>query len=149
MGVYRPSPVVRWPLHLLNVLLFITIIALVGVSLLLVHLEEEPPWALVGVGSGICLLFFLINLAITALRLRLDERGALLRTWIWRRLIPWEGAEVRKIVRPVGIVGVRIIAESGRKIWISQAWFREFDETLAEIEGFAREHGLKVLEVDD
>ena len=51
MGEYRPSPVVRWPLHLLNVLLFITILALVGVSVVLVRLEEEPPWVLVGVGS--------------------------------------------------------------------------------------------------
>jgi len=149
VGEYRPSPVVRWPLHLLNVLLVITILALVGVSLLLVRLEEEPPWALVGVGGGICLLFFAVNLTIVSLRLRLDDRGARLRVWPWRRLIPWEGAEVRKIVRPVGVVGVRIVGASGDKIWVSQAWFKGFDETLAEIERFAAERDLPVLEAEE
>jgi hypothetical protein len=149
VGQYRPSPVIRWPLHLLNVLLTITILALIGVSVALVHLEEEPPWALVGVGSGICLLFFAFNLAVASLELRLDGAGVGLRAWPWRRRIPWQGAEVRKIVRPVGVIGVRIIGESGEKVWISQAWFSEFDEALAEIESMARERGVEVLEVDD
>jgi len=134
---------------LLNVILLITILALVGVSLVLIRLDEEPPWVLTGVGTGVCLLFFWFNLAIATLRLRVDERGVRLRVWPWRRLIPWRRAEVRKIVRPVGIIGVRIVGDQGRKIWVSAAWFTEFEVALAEIERRANENDVPVVEVED
>jgi hypothetical protein len=149
VGEYRPSPLVRWPLHLLNALLLITILALVAVAVLLQRLGEEPPWALVWTGGGICLFFLLLNFAIVSLRLWIDDRGARLRIWPWRRRLQWRGAEVLKIVRPFGVTGVRIIGDRGRRIWVSQAWFGDFDAALAEIEQSAAAAGAAIREVEE
>jgi hypothetical protein len=145
---YCPSPLVRWPLHLLNVILFLTIAALVTMVPLFEYWEAEPPWVLVGVGGGVCLFFFLLNLAIATLELRLAEDYARLRIWPWRRRVEWVGAEIRKVVRPTGVTAVRIIGAGGEKIWISQAWFSEFEEVLAEIERRAQRAGAPIHEVE-
>jgi hypothetical protein len=149
VGEYRPSPLVRWPLHLLNVLLSITILALVAVVVLYRYMELEPPWALVWTGGGICLFFFLLNLSVATLRLWLDEQQARLRIWPFKRRVPWRGAEIRKVVRPVGVTAVRIVGADGKKIWVSQAWFGDFEDALAEIERLAGDAGAPIVEVDE
>jgi hypothetical protein len=148
LGVYRPSPLVRWPLHFLNLLLVFTILALLGTIALYRYLGEPPPWALIGSGSTICVLFVAFNLAVVTLRLRVDEGGLRLRIWPFVRQIPWSGAEVRKETRPgVGVIAVRVFGGDGRRIWLSPAWFHEFEEALAEIEERAAAGGGSVSEL--
>jgi hypothetical protein len=139
---------VRWPLHLLNVILVLTIAALAAIVPLFRYWEADPPWVLVGVGGGVCLFFFALNLAIATLELRLEEDHARLRIWPWRRRVSWMGAEIRKVVRPTGVTAIRIIGAGGERIWLSQAWFSEFEVVLAEIERLARLAGAPIREVE-
>ncbi len=144
---YRPSPLIRWPLYLMNGLLALTILALAGAAVLLGRLGETVPWALVGVGGGICLLLLLVNSSVAALRLAVEPGRVRLRVWPWRRSVPLTGATLRIRVRAVGPTEVRVIGADGRRIYINPAWFSGFDHALAEIEGHTRAAGGEVVEV--
>jgi len=140
VGVYRPSSLIRWPLHLMNGLLVVAILAVAGCVAAFRLVGLEPPWALAIVGAGVCVVLLFVNLAAAGLRLVVNERGVSLRVWPWRRLVPWEGAEVERIEGPDGISGARIRG-GGKALWLSAAWFRDFEVAMSEIEAGAARRG--------
>ncbi|MFO8071683.1 MAG: hypothetical protein R6V85_07385 [Polyangia bacterium] len=149
MGTYRPSPLVRWPLHAMNALLILVVLAIAATMIALCHLGLEPPWTVAIVGAVICSLFLLINLAVISLRLDVDERGARLRVWPWSRRLEWKEASVHRTVRRAGLVAVRIRSTRGRGFYLSPAWFRDFGRAWLEIEQAARAAGAEISESVD
>jgi hypothetical protein len=149
LGIYRPSPLVRWPLHAMNALLVLVILAIAATVIALRCMELEAPWAVAIVGAAVCALFLLINLAVISLRLDVDERGARLRVWPWRRRLEWKGASVHRTLRRAGPVAVRIRSERGPGIYLSPAWFRGFERAWLEIEQAARAAGAEISESAD
>ena len=148
MSEFRPSALVRWPLHFLNVLFFLVILALAGSVVFFVYIETEPLWGLVFGGGGVCLFFVMINLFVAGMKLHVNEDRILLAVGLWRRSVATRGALVSKEVRPVGITGVNIQpAPGGKKLYLNPAWFTEFDEALEEIEVAVRAAGGKVEEI--
>lgn len=146
---YRPSPLIRWPLHLMNALLAATILALVGAAVLLHRLGEEPPWALIGIGGGVCLLLLLVNASVAALRLSVGSDRASLRVRPWRRTVGLVGATLRVTIRGAGPVEVRLVGADGRRLYLNPAWFSGFDGALAELAERTRAAGGEVLEIRD
>jgi len=145
---FRPSALVRWPLHFLNVLLLFVILLLAGSVVFFRYIEAEPLWGLVCGGSGICLFFVMVNLFVAGMRLHVKEERILLAVGLWRRSVSTHEALVRKEVRPVGITGVNIQpAGEGKKLYLNPAWFTKFDDALEEIEGVVRAAGGKVEEI--
>jgi hypothetical protein len=146
MMIYKPSRLVRWPLHMLNALLILVIACLAGSIALFVELEQEPLWALVFAGGGVCLLFVVLNLAVTGMRLRLGEEGAVLAVLFWRRAVPWRGVGLVKEVREVGLTAVRLRSEDGtRELYLNPSWFDDFEGAVAEMERRATAGGGTIL----
>ncbi len=146
--MFRPSALVRWPLHFLNVLLFIVILFLAGSVAFFLYIEAEPMWGLVFGGTGICLFFVMFNLFVAGMKLHVKEEMILLTVGPWRRSVATSGALVSKEFRPVGITGVNIHpAREGKKLYLNPAWFVKFDDALEEIEGVVCAAGGKVEEI--
>ncbi len=142
--VFRPSALLRWPLYLMNGFLVLAL-AVLGVTAIMLHNMSVPlPLTLLVSGAAMCLTFFTVNSSVLSLRLHLNDRGATLRLWPWRRTMEWRGCQVQKIFRPVGVTAVRIISSDGRRIWLSSGWFAGFEQLHFELERLAREHGGKV-----
>lgn len=148
MRVFKPSRVMRWPLHGLNVLLFLVVACLWGSVAIFRKLDQEPMWSLVAIGSAVCLVFIAFNLALTGMRLRLEEDGATLKVWMWRRRAPWTGMVVTKEIRPVGLTAVRLSGPDGGKgIYLNPSWFVDFDSAVATMEEKALAASGEVREV--
>jgi hypothetical protein len=140
--VYRPSPLIRWSFHILSVMFLFVLALLVGVALLLEHLGEPIPWTLLLVGGGVCALFVALNTTVAAMRVTIDGGRVALRVGPWRRAVDLEDAIVVVETTPLGVGAVRVVpADGGRPLWVSAAWFREFDGLLAEVERRATERG--------
>jgi hypothetical protein len=145
---FRPSSLVRWPLHFLNVLFLFVILFLAGSVVFFRYIETEPLWGLVFGGGGVCMFFVMLNFLVAGMKLHVTEKRIFLRVGPWRRSVACPGALVRKEVRPVGITGVNIQpVGGGKKLYLNPAWFAEFDVALEEIEGVVRAAGGKVEEV--
>jgi hypothetical protein len=145
---FRPSALVRWPLHFLNVLLLFVILLLAGSVVFFRYIETEPMWGLVFGGCGVCLFFVMFNLFVAGMKLHVEEERILLAVGLWRRSVATRGALVCKEIRPVGITGVNIQpAQEGKKLYLNPAWFAKFDDALEEIEGVVRAAGGKVEEI--
>jgi len=131
--------------------MFVFVIAvLVGAALLLTRLGEPMPWALLFGGGGVCALFVALNTTVAGMRLAIDGDRVALRVGPWRREVSLEDAIVVVERTPVGVTAVRVVPSSGgRSLWLSAAWFREFDAALAEIERLAVEHGGAVTKKSD
>ena len=148
MSEFRPSALVRWPLHFLNVLLLFVILFMVGSVAFFRYIETEPMWGLVFGGGGVCLFFVMVNLFVAGMKLHVKEERILLAVGPWRRSVACSGALVRKEFRPVGITGVNIQpAGAGKKLYLNPAWFAKFDAALEEIEGVVLAAGGKVEEI--
>jgi hypothetical protein len=140
--VRRPSPLIRWPLHALSAMFAIVVALLAGVAALFARLGEPTPWALLFGGGGVCALFIALNTMVAAMRLTVDADRVALRVGPWRRSVSLEEAIVVVEESPVGVIGVRVVpASGGRPLWLSAAWFRGFEDALAEIERGAAERG--------
>ena len=126
------------------------IAALVGAAVLLTRLGEPMPWVLLLVGGGVCALFIALNTIVAAMRLTIDADRIALRVGPWRRSVSLEEAIVIEERTPAGVTSVRVVSSSGgRSLWLSAAWFRGFDEALAEIERRAIEGGGAVTNRSD
>ncbi len=148
MSVFRPSALVRWPLHVLNVLFLFAILFLAGSVAFFRYIETEPLWGLVFGGCGVCLFFVMVNLFVAGMKLHVKEKRILLAVGPWRRSVATPGALVTKEVRPVGITGVNIQpVGGGKKLYLNPAWFAKFDDALEEIEGVVRAAGGKVKKI--
>ncbi len=146
--MFRPSALVRWPLHFLNVLLLFVILFLAGSVVFFRYIEAEPMWGLVFSGTGVCLFFVMFNLFVASMKLHVKEERILLTVGPWRRSVATSGALVSKEFRPVGITGVNIQpAREGKKLYLNPAWFAKFDDALEEIEGVVLAAGGKVEEI--
>lgn len=144
MTEYRPSPLVRWPLYLMNALFVLVALVLAATVAFYLFIDEPPPWTLVGVSAAVLALLFFVNLAVARLRLRVDDRGVRLLVWPWRRRVSWKGVRLAKTVRAVGVVGVRLRDDRCRELYLNPAWFKDFDRALAEIERRVREAGGEI-----
>ena len=122
-------------MHFLSALMILVILALAAMTVFfLFWIEEDPPWLLVGVGAGVCLVFVLLNSLVAGMRLRVEEDDAALTVGPWRRRISYRGATLEKELRPVGLTGVRLIAETGVRLYLNPAWFNEFDDAVLKME---------------
>ena len=148
MAEYKPSPLVRWPLHLLSAMMALVILLLVGTGLFFRYLDEPLPWPLLLCGGGVCLFFIALNTAVAGLRLTIGEAEAVLAVGPWRRRAPYAGARLVKEIAGTGVAAVRLHpGGGGRRLWLSPAWFREFDAALAELERRVAGAGGEVREV--
>jgi hypothetical protein len=142
LPVFRPSPLVRWPLLVLSGMFVFVIAALVFCAWLFVSLGEPLPWALLTVGGGVCALFIALNTTVAAMRLEISENRVVLRVGPWRRAVALEEAVVVVEMGQDGVVAARVVPSSGgRTLWLNAAWFREFDAALAELERLAVARG--------
>jgi len=116
--------------------MFVFVIAALACSaVLFASLGEPLPWTLLTVGGGVCALFTVLNTAVATMRLTISDDRVELRVGPWRRVACLEEAVVVVETTPVGVAAVRIVPASGeRPLWLSAAWFREFDTARAEIE---------------
>ena len=142
MSIFRPSPLVRWPLHLLSGMFVLVIATLICAAAFLDHLGEPPPWTLLIVGCGVCALCIALNTSVAAMRLEISEGRVALRVGPWRRAVDLEEAVVVVETTVLGVAAVRIVPSSGgRPLSLNAAWFRDFDAARAEIERRVVERG--------
>lgn len=142
MSSYRPSPLLRWSLHIVSAMFALVIAALAGTAALFAVLGEPQPWALLVVGGAVCVLFIALNTTVAAMRLEISGDRAELRVGPWRRAVGLEEAVVVVETTPIGVAAVRVVpASGGRALWLSAGWFRDFDAVRTELEKRAVERG--------
>jgi hypothetical protein len=148
--VCRPSPLIRWPLHILSAMFVFVIALIAGVAVLFARLGEPTPWALLIGGGGVCALFIALNTTVAAMRLRIDGGRVALSVGPWSKVVSLDEAIVVVEATPAGVAAVRVVpASGGRPLWVSAAWFRDFDAALAEIERGAIARGGAVTSKSD
>ena len=147
--VYRPSLVIRLPLYALNVLLGLIIVTVVVLAIVLhFMMEAEVPWGIFVTSACVCVTLFLFNMLICSLKLRLTKSGARLTVWPWSRYLAWSDCRFQRIEGPDGVIAVRLVGANGKKLWISSAWFQNFEKLHADMEDKTRTSGGKVETVD-
>ncbi|MCP4599130.1 MAG: hypothetical protein GY847_01090 [Proteobacteria bacterium] len=124
--------------------MILALIAIISAVAVLLYTETYPPWPSIASGATICIVFLFVNSAILNLKLEIDREYIKLTFWPWHRRLEWQGCEVQKIVRPIGITAVRIISADGRRLWINSGWFEHFDRLHYEVERRARTNGGRV-----
>ena len=141
---FRLQPVLRWPLYLMNGFLLVALALLIGFSLFLSTVPEtETPWTLTIWGAGITTVFFTVNWTIISVALILDENTVSLSSLLWRKRLLLADSTVEKIIRPMGLVGIRIRSANGDKLWLSASWFENFDRLHRDVEKYAIAAGGK------
>ena len=128
----------------MNGFLGIALGLLVGIYIFMGYLtQSDLPRGLILWGLGLTAVFFLLNWTLASVALVVEETGVLLTSLIWRKRLPFAGSTIEKIIRPVGIVGIRIRSANGDKLWLSASWFDDFDRLHRDMEKCAIAKGGK------
>jgi hypothetical protein len=147
MSDYRPPPLLRLPLHLANVLFGGLLAACVAIIAVLSIIDRASPVAPFAVCGGVCVAFVILNACLLSARLRVTADSVSLRLWPLKRTIPWQGARLERVARGASVIGIRVVGEDGKRLWLSATWFRDFAAAAIEMRTAAGRHGVPCEDV--